>query len=56
MLESVGLPVMAYDGIAEFHAETVEEVLEMFGSKEYQEVGNLSPRLQSAEADLNDRK
>ncbi|THU86528.1 hypothetical protein K435DRAFT_731382 [Dendrothele bispora CBS 962.96] len=37
LLQSATLPVMAYDGIAEFHAETVEEVLEMFGSKEYQE-------------------
>ncbi|KAF5343073.1 hypothetical protein D9758_011142 [Tetrapyrgos nigripes] len=37
LLESATLPVMAYDGIAEFHAETVEEVLQMFGSQEYQE-------------------
>ncbi|EIM88907.1 uncharacterized protein STEHIDRAFT_138057 [Stereum hirsutum FP-91666 SS1] len=36
-LQAATFPVISYDGIAEFHAETVEEILQLFGSQEYQE-------------------
>ncbi|KAJ7436772.1 hypothetical protein B0H11DRAFT_2109120 [Mycena galericulata] len=35
VLTGVGLPVAAYDGIAEFEADTLEQILGLFGSEEY---------------------
>lgn len=46
VLTAATLPVLAYDGIAEFSAEKLEDILQMFGSQEYQEVrifGTLIP-------------
>ncbi|KAJ7122957.1 hypothetical protein C8R44DRAFT_785033 [Mycena epipterygia] len=37
VLTAATLPVLAYDGIAEFSAEKLEDILQMFGSQEYQE-------------------
>jgi hypothetical protein len=40
VLESAGIPVAQYDGVAEWEAETLEEILEIFVSDEYEQVGN----------------
>ncbi|KAF9465133.1 hypothetical protein BDZ94DRAFT_1254596 [Collybia nuda] len=48
-LAAAGLPVPEYDGAAEYHAESLDDIMEMLGDKEYQE------RVLSDEAKFLDR-
>jgi hypothetical protein len=52
VVEGLGLPVAQYDAVAEWEAETLDEILEIFKSDEYKEVSNPGPRVREPTAQI----